>query len=130
MTLYTVDRFKLETKSTEEILRILKEERDDYTPEALHIFEEILEARGVNRPGSPRLTGTGKESAGAPFRSAESAAASIASPADAVRVLNDLLDRVLSGTLDPGTAQVAANVVMMILQALEHDFMTAPEETS
>lgn len=130
MTLYTVDRFRLEQKSTEEILRILKEEKDDYTPEALRIFEDILEARGVERSGSGRPAGAGKQTTSTASSAGDPSAASIASPADAVRVLNDLLDRVLKGTLDPGAAQTAGSLVMMILQALEHDFMTEPEETS
>jgi hypothetical protein len=130
MSLYTVDRFKLESKSTEEILRILKEERDDYTEDALRIFEEILEARGVDRRGSARISGAGKGQTVPSYGSGDSPAASINSPAEAVIVLNDLLDRVLKGTLDPATAQVAANMVMMILQALEQDFLRGePEET-
>ncbi len=130
MGLYTVDRFKLEAKSTEEIVRILREERDDYTAEALSIFEEILEARGVDRRGSARTSGAGKGQTAPSFGSGDSPAASINSPIDAVGVLNDLLDRVLKGALDPATAQVAANMVMMILQALEQDFLRGePEET-
>lgn len=129
MSLYTVDRFKLEAKSTEEILRILKEEKDDYTPEALRIFEEILEDRGVDRRGSARTSVAGKSQSAPAFESGDSPAAWINSPADAASLLNDLLDRVLKGTLDPATAQVAANMVMMILQALEQDFMREPEET-
>ena len=47
MTDYGLDRSKLEDLSTEEIQKILKRERDDYTPEAIAIFEEILASRGV-----------------------------------------------------------------------------------
>lgn len=129
MTLYTVDRFKLEAKSTEEILRILRDEKDDYTSEALQIFEDILEARGVGGRDSGRPARPASEFSG-PSSSEYLSESTITSPADAVRVLNHLLDNVLKGTLDPGKAQVAANIVMMIIQALEHDFMTEPEETT
>jgi hypothetical protein len=44
---YNIDRSLLESKTTEEIMRILKKERDDYTPEAIELFEEILAQRGV-----------------------------------------------------------------------------------
>jgi hypothetical protein len=43
---------------------------------------------------------------------------------DAVRVLNTLLGGVLNGSIDPEVAQVAANVVLAILRALEQQFMT------
>ena len=45
MAEFKVDRALLEANSTEEIVRILQEERDDYTPEAIRIFEEILQER-------------------------------------------------------------------------------------
>ncbi len=45
---FKVDRTLLEANSTEEIIRILQQERDDYTPEAIRIFEDILrERRGI-----------------------------------------------------------------------------------
>jgi len=47
-----------------------------------------------------------------------------------VRVLNDLLSGVLSGSIDPQVAQVAAGIVMGILRAKEQEFMTEPEEES
>ena len=45
MAEFKVDRALLEANSTEEIVKILQEERDDYTPEAIRIFEEILQER-------------------------------------------------------------------------------------
>ena len=45
MAEFKVDRALLEVNSTEEILKILQEERDDYTPEAIKVFEEILQER-------------------------------------------------------------------------------------
>jgi len=129
MSEYKVDRERLEAHSTEEILRILREERDDYTPEAIRIFEEILRNRdlksaGPARAGEPALSG------GISRPSTTAGAMMIRNPGDAVHVLNDLLSGVLNGTLDPQTAAVAANIVMAILRALEQEFMTETEESS
>jgi len=125
---YRVDRSKLESFSSEEILRILKHERDDYTDEALAVFEKILESRGYT------------PSAGASHSPARAPAASgavpehggvlISGPADAVRVLNDILGNVLNGTMDPQVAGVASTIVMGILRALEQEFMTDSGEGS
>jgi len=124
---YKVDRALLESHSTEDILRILREERDDYTPEALKIFEQILEDRGVRRAGaSPR--GTGAQRAAGPDVQSEVTETMIQNPSDAVRILNDLLVGVLDGTVDPDVAQAATNVVLAILRALEQEFMTESEE--
>jgi hypothetical protein len=123
---YNVDRFLLEGKSTKEILRILREERDDYTPEALTILEEILEARGVGPDGSN--SGEDVSHASAPAGGVHSSGRlQIMEPRDAVPVLNSLLNGVLSGNIDPQAGQVAANIVMVILQALEREFMTDSE---
>ncbi|GEM_PF-792161 len=123
---YDVNRFLLEGKSTEEILRILREERDDYTPEALTILEEILEVRGIGPDGSD--TGNeGSQASGAAGGVPVSGRLQIMEPRDALPVLNDLLNGVLNGNIDPQAGQVAANIVMTILQALEREFMTDSE---
>ena len=44
MATYEIDRKLLESKSTEEISKILRDERDDYTPEAIEILEQILKS--------------------------------------------------------------------------------------
>lgn len=126
---YKVDSALLESYSTEEILRILKEEKDDYTSEALKVFEEILQTRGVrskapmDRPAHVRSpvsheAGHIRESM------------SVNDAGDAVRVLNMLLNGVIDGTIDPQVGQVAANIVMGILRAKEQEFMTEPQEES
>ncbi|MBI5250921.1 MAG: hypothetical protein HY912_15645 [Desulfomonile tiedjei] len=124
---YKIDRSLLESKSTEEILLILREERDDYTPEALEAFEEILAERGVPGSASPGLS-PGKSA----VRSASGLNATgdvlIRRPSDAVRVLNELLSGVLSGSIDPKVAEVSTNLVMAILRAMEQELMTEAEE--
>jgi hypothetical protein len=127
MAHYKVDRVLLESHSTEDILRILREERDDYTPEALKIFEEVLEARGVHRSGvSPPVPG--RHRAVGPDVHSDLTETMVQNPSDAVRVLNDLLAGLLDGTVDPDVAQAATNVVLAILRALEQQFMTEPED--
>jgi hypothetical protein len=123
---YEIDRNLLANKSTEEILRILKEERDDYTPEAIRIFEKILEARGMVQ-GSSSGSDAAKLSAQRVSRPEQ---AMVGSAADAIGVLNDLLGRVLDGTLEPRTGEVASNIVLAILKAIEQDLMTESEEES
>ena len=127
MGTYDVDRNLLASKSTEEILRILKEERDDYTPEAIRIFEKILEARGMERTDSKGATDPAKS---ANWSVPGSAEVLISSPKDAIKVMNDLLSSVLNGTLEPEKAQVASNIALGILRAIEQDLMTEPEEDS
>ncbi|MGB6064461.1 MAG: hypothetical protein WBG50_06610 [Desulfomonilaceae bacterium] len=125
-----VDRAVLEANSTEEIIRILQEERDDYTPEAIKIFEEILrERRGqdVYLGGSERDPGKSEHLSPVYAASREPL---IRRPVDAVRVLNDLLGAVLNGSMEPETAQVASGIVMGILRAMEQEFMTESEEGS
>jgi hypothetical protein len=125
MVSYEIDRKLLESKSTEEIKRILRNERDDYTPEALEILEEILQSRSADylpsEAGSPGAIGIRSEaySIGRDL---------IQNPGDAVRELNHLLTAVLNGTMDPQMAQVASNIVMGILRAMEMEFMREPEE--
>lgn len=128
MAAYTVDREHLDSFSTEEIQRILKEELDDYTPEAIEIFHDILQERGVHsamaasRPTAPVQT--------AAFSDTEGADMLVNTPQDAVRVLNNLLVQLLNGKLDPQVAHVAGGIVMEILRAKEQEFMTEPEEES
>ena len=129
MAQYVVDRRLLETFSTDEILRILKQERDDYTEEAIAIFHEILQARSVDvrsPSGKARSVGSGSRVAAAEYP--ESGGNFVRSPSDAVRVLNHLLNGVIEGTIDPQAAQVASSIVMGILHAMEQEFMTEPEE--
>jgi len=126
---YVVDRRLLETFSTDEILRILKQERDDYTEQAIAIFHEILQARGVdvrNPSGKPRSAVSASREA--PADSPESADLLVRSPSDAVRVLNHLLNGVVSGTVEPHAAQVASGIVMGILQAIEQEYLHESEE--
>ncbi len=127
MVSYEIDRKLLESKSTEEITLILRKERDDYTPEAIEILEEILQSRavdppafGVNSPGPTGMPVEAYQTVGDPVRT----------PGDAVKELNHLLAGVLNGTVDPQVAQVASNIVMGILRAMEMQFMQEPEEES
>jgi len=129
MSWYTIDRARLEENSTEEILRILKEDREDYTSEAIRTFEEILKARGVSRT-DPAGVARPRASAAASSDDQLSGDALVRGPGDAVRVLNDLLQGVLKGTVDVQVAQTATNIVLATLRALEMEFMTEPEETS
>ncbi len=127
MACYEIDRKLLESKSTEEITRILRKERDDYTPEAIEILEEILRSRGAeslpSEAGSPRSMGIRTDAY-------QTAAGPVRTPGDAVRELNRMLAGVLNGTMDPQVAQVASNIVMGILRAMEMEFMHEPEEES
>jgi hypothetical protein len=130
---YKVDKQLLESNSTEEIIRILKEERDDYTPEAISIFEEILRDRKVQVEDYgarvERVISRGQGSAGITDKqSAYQNKPLIGRPGDAVAVLNDLLVRLLSGTIEPQTAQVAGGLVMGILRAMEQEFLHEPGE--
>lgn len=129
MLSYKVDRSRLEAQSTEEILRILREERDDYTPEALEIFEQILAARGMNHSvETDRGNGQRYRKPMATVHSQEVEELLIRDPSDAVRVLNDLLKGVLDGSIEPQVAETATNLVMGILRAMEQEFMTEARE--
>jgi hypothetical protein len=126
---YKVDRDLLNSYSTEEILRILEEDKDDYTPEALKVFAHILESRGVHSQAPTDRSS--KVGAAVPPRSVlvqENMVVDNAS--DAVRVLNKLLNGVMDGTIEPQVGQAATNIVMGILRAKEQEFMTEPEEES
>jgi hypothetical protein len=127
---FKVDRALLEANSTEEIIRILQEERDDYTPEAIKIFENILrERRGKDENfGAGQAAAAKTDSPLSVFR--PSGEVLIHKPGDAVRILNDLLSGVLNGGMDPQVAQVASSIVMGILRAMEQEFMIEGEEGS
>jgi hypothetical protein len=124
---FRVDRALLEANTTEEIMRILQHERDDYTPEAIKIFEDILrERRGreeIHEAGRPAAAKT--DSSFQVFRPAGEIL--IHKPGDAVRILNDILSGVLNGSMDPQVAQVASGIVMGILRAMEQEFMIEGE---
>lgn len=127
MSSYNVDRFMLEAHTTSEILRILKDERDDYTPEAIKIFEEILEARGVSssaRPAAPSAPAAKANFAPPPSIDGDL----IRNPTDARRMLDDLLRSVLDGSVDPQVGKAAAAIVMSLLRAMEMEYMTEYEE--
>ena len=105
---YRVDRALLEQKPTEEILRILDEDRGDYTQEAITILEDILKSRGITVDSDDDAPdGTYSERV------------LIRSASDAVPVMNDVLNGVLQGTIDPDVGEAAAHIVMCILQALD-----------
>jgi hypothetical protein len=131
MAEYKVDRELLNSYSTEEILRILKDEKDDYTPEALKVFAQILESRGA---GAHTPTVTDRPALPAPAVSTrprhDLGSVVVNSPSDAVRVLNTLLSGVIDGTIEPQVGQVASNIVMNVLHAKEQEFMTESEEES
>jgi len=127
MASYEIDRKLLESKSTEEITRILRRERDDYTPDAIEILEEILRSRGTQ---SSLSDVSGFRPTGAPDVTNQAVGDPVRTPGDAVRELNHLLAGVLSGTVDPQVAQVASNIVMGILRAMEMEYMQEPEEES
>jgi hypothetical protein len=130
MAEFKVDRALLEANSTEEIAKILQEERDDYTPEAIRIFEEILQERQgkeISR-GASQATNEKSNTPFPVFRATGELL--IQKPGDAVRILNDLLSGVLNGSTDPQVAQVAAGIVMGILRAMEQEFMIEGEEGS
>jgi hypothetical protein len=130
MAEFKVDRALLETNSTKEIVRILQEERDDYTSEAIRIFEEILQERQGKEisHGVSQATITKSDDPFPVFQSTGEVL--IHKPGDAVRILNDLLSGVLNGSTDPQVAQVAAGIVMGILRAMEQEFMIEGEEGS
>lgn len=123
----TIDREMLESFSTSEIRRILREDYDDYTPEAIDIFKDILESRGdadippvaISTPGSglaqkkeDRFTGS----------------CEIYNPRDAINFLNSLLSGVMNDTIAPEKAAVGVEIVLAILKANEAALMTESEE--
>ncbi|MFH1117222.1 MAG: hypothetical protein V1792_25160 [Pseudomonadota bacterium] len=129
MTEYGIDRARLEEFSTEEIEKILREEKDDYTPEALGVFQEILSQRGHSDDGSGldrSLPGSQRMGRSAGIASGEA----VRNSTDAVRILNGVLAGVLDGTLEPQRAQAATSAVLGILHALEQEYMTGSREES
>lgn len=125
---YKVDRALLESFSTEEIRRILKEEFDDYTPEAIEVFRDILEERGA-QDAQAAVQSEQRGQNIAPGKASRPNMVVNSAP-DAVRVLNVLLRGVMDGSVDPQVAHAATNIVMGILRAKEQEFMTEPEEES
>ncbi len=118
---YSVDRTVLEEKSTEEILEILKYERDDYTPEAIEIFEDILEKRGHGKGATAKRAGIIAQG-GAQME--DPGSFQVNNPQEAIGVLNYLLQGVMDGSIDLQKAQVASNLVLALLGALEREFMS------
>src|SRR5271157_3031101 len=91
MAEFKVDRALLEANSTDEIVRILQEERDDYTPEAIKIFEEILQGRqGKEISRSTSQATAAKSDSHVPVFQATGEVL-IHKPGDAVRILNGIL---------------------------------------
>lgn len=121
MSSFEIDREMLESYSTSEIKRILREDYDDYTPEAIEIFKDILEARGDDSvkhgvAPSPQVSASGRVDQ---FRHS----LPVNNPADAIDFLNDLLSGVLNGTIDTAKAQVSVEIVSVLLKAHEASLM-------
>jgi hypothetical protein len=129
MSEYDIDRARLDDLSTEEIVRILRQERDDYTPEAISVFREILAGRGYADDGSSLRAST-SGSRGTVGATGIAFGDVVRSPTDAIRVLNGVLTGVLDGSVEPQVAQAATNVVTGILHALEQEYMTGSREES
>jgi len=125
---YSVDRARLEGLPTAEIQRILREEQDDYTPEALDIFRDILESRGDGLRSQSAKEAVSMQTIPRHNLSGHGADHLIQSPGDAVVMLNDILRKLLDGELDPHVAQSASQVVMSILRAMEQDYLTELQE--
>lgn len=124
---YKVDRALLESFSTEEIIKILNEQMDDYTPEAIKIFQRILEERGVSGAESTHQADAQDRTSFKAVRP-QLSDIHISNPGDALRMLNSLLSGVLDGSMDPQVAQVAGNLVMGILKAQEQEYMQGSGE--
>lgn len=125
---YSVDRARLEGLSTAEIQRILREEQDDYTSEALDIFREILDSRGAGIRIHPAKEAVSMKNIPQDNLPGDGADHLIQSPGDAVVMLNDILAQLLAGKLDPHVAQAASQVIMSILRAMEQDYLTESQE--
>ena len=78
------------------------------TQEAIVILEDILKSRGI-AVDSHHEAPDGAYSESVLIRSAS----------DAVPLMNDVLNGVLQGTIDPDVGEAAAHIVMCILQALD-----------
>ena len=127
MSTVEIDREMLETFSTSEIKRILREEYDDYTEEALEIFRDILEARGDEGPtrSSEAITAG---MTGQPQKSHFSGNLPINNPVDAVEFLNDLLSGVMNDRIDHAKADVSVKIVLAVLKAHEAALMMHGDE--
>ncbi len=124
---YAIDRARLEALSTEEIERILRKERDDYTPEAIRIFQEILDSRAVaSRHGESGSQNTRPETD--ILLNGRASDLLIKNPSDGVVVLNKFLKGLLDGTMEPRVVEIGVQVVNSILRAMEQDFLTGSEE--
>lgn len=127
---YSIDRARLEALPSEEIQRILREERDDYTPEAIIIFQEILQSRGIGA-GENQRDRQGLSSKGEFLSSQDiSSEVLIRNPRDGVILLNKLLKGLLDGTMEPQVVHVGSQVITNILHAMEQEFLTGSEEES
>jgi hypothetical protein len=126
MKSYKVDRSLLEAHSSADIRRILREERDDYTPEALKIFEEILESRGEALSAQAAAMANASAIAGHSEMHLEDSL--IRSPADARRLLDDVLRAVLAGSMEPQVGQSVSSIVMTMLRAIEMEYLSEAEE--
>lgn len=127
MSTVEIDREMLETFSTSEIKRILREEYDDYTEEALEIFRDILEARGDE--GRTRVSeaipaGIKDQSLKNHFTST----LPINNPVEAVEFLNDLLSGVMNDRIDHAKADVGVKIVLALLKAHEAALMMHSDE--
>ncbi len=122
MNEYKVDKSMLEQNSTEEIQHILKHYRDDYTPEAIALFQQIVRERGVGveeRPSAVALNPSKHVSA----VDSSGGTPEVTNAADAIRLLNSLLHDTLMGSVEPATATAAAQIVMAILRAREMELL-------
>ena len=127
MSTVEIDREMLETFSSSEIKRILREEYDDYTEEALEIFRDILEARGDDyRTRSSDSVPPGIK--GEPQRNHFTGSLPINNPQDAVEFLNDLLSGVMNNEIDFAKADVSVKIALALLKAQEAALMTQGDE--
>ncbi len=123
-----IDREMLESFSSSEIKRILREDYDDYTPEALEIFRDILEARGDDGQAPSFVSSAATTASGQAQKNYVSQNLPIYNPKDAVNFLNDLLEGVMSDRIDNAKAGVSVTIVMAILKAHEAAMMMESDE--
>ena len=127
MSNFSIDREMLESYSTSEIKRILREDYDDYTSEAIEIFKDILESRGEEGPSNFMAVPRNTDMNQAPQDHFKEGLF-IRNPSDVINFLNDLLSGVMNGTVKPSKAGVSVEIVMAILKAQEAAFLTEGEE--
>ncbi len=112
---FKVDRSLLEANSTEEIIRILQQERDDYTPEAIEILKRSFRKDAAERKISalPRQSAAETDSAFQGFKPR----ASIDPQAWRCSENSERPAQWrLKWELNPQVAQVASEIVMGILR--------------